>query len=499
MPRPPEVLRDRAREVAATFGYTAAPAYSASGFAYSTYLSHLVETNTYQPSRIRSGRPPAVNFWYRESPTPLATTDFLTGGRVSPLYPAPGVAGMLEVILDPAGRLRGFSSVPASEPPPSAAGVDWSPIFRAMELDPSSFAAAAPAQTPPVFADARAAWTGAYPESPDTRIRIEAAALGGRIVNIQTVEPWTRPARAPRPSRGVFNDVVVPIVFFILAGGALMLAFRNGRLGRGDRRGAIRVALAILGLVFLQGFAGSGSSGNVGDFMVLVFFGLSRALLVGGLLWLGYFALEPPVRRHSPQTLISWSRLLAGRWRDPLVARDVLAGCALGILAQALFAVKALLWSEPVSLELGTIEGTRFALAVVLGRLTEAVVLSTGILLGLFVLMVLVRRKWIAVVLVMVFFGINSTGGTVTYDLRAVIGAAIVGLLLLGLLRLGLLTLITSIFVTNLAGSFPLTFDGSAWYANGTYLVGSFVLALTLAAFWRATPVRSLAAKLLHE
>jgi hypothetical protein len=32
------------------------------------------------------------------------------------------------------------------------------------------------------------------------------------------------------------------------------------------------------------------------------------------------------VRRRWPATLVSWSRLLAGRFRDPLVGRDVLAG-----------------------------------------------------------------------------------------------------------------------------------------------------------------------------
>ena len=35
--------------------------------------------------------------------------------------------------------------------------------------------------------------------------------------------------------------------------------------------------------------------------------------------WLYYLALEPYVRRLWPQALISWSRVLAGRVRDPLV------------------------------------------------------------------------------------------------------------------------------------------------------------------------------------
>jgi len=42
--------------------------------------------------------------------------------------------------------------------------------------------------------------------------------------------------------------------------------------------------------------------------------------------WPLYIAIEPYVRRRWPVTLISWSRLLAGGIRDPLVGRDVLVG-----------------------------------------------------------------------------------------------------------------------------------------------------------------------------
>ena len=43
-----------------------------------------------------------------------------------------------------------------------------------------------------------------------------------------------------------------------------------------------------------------------------------------------YIAIEPIVRRRWPDLLFSWSRLLAGRFRDPLVGRDVLAGILVG-------------------------------------------------------------------------------------------------------------------------------------------------------------------------
>ena len=46
--------------------------------------------------------------------------------------------------------------------------------------------------------------------------------------------------------------------------------------------------------------------------------------------YLLYLGLEPFVRRSWPTMLVGWSRMLAGRIRDPLVGRDVLVGAALG-------------------------------------------------------------------------------------------------------------------------------------------------------------------------
>jgi serine/threonine-protein kinase len=50
-------------------------------------------------------------------------------------------------------------------------------------------------------------------------------------------------------------------------------------------------------------------------------------------------ALEPPMRRRSPGALISWSRLLAGRFTDPLVGRDVMVGALAGLALTVLYAL----------------------------------------------------------------------------------------------------------------------------------------------------------------
>jgi hypothetical protein len=59
---------------------------------------------------------------------------------------------------------------------------------------------------------------------------------------------------------------------------------------------------------------------------------MGRAALTAAIAWISYFAMEPYVRRFWPQTMITWSRVLEGKFRDPAVGRDVLVGGMCGIL-----------------------------------------------------------------------------------------------------------------------------------------------------------------------
>ena len=59
--------------------------------------------------------------------------------------------------------------------------------------------------------------------------------------------------------------------------------------------------------------------------------------------WIFYIGLEPQVRRFWPRSVISWSRVLLGRFRDPLVGRDLLTGVTAGIAIVLLRQVSVLL------------------------------------------------------------------------------------------------------------------------------------------------------------
>src|ERR1022692_4430790 len=104
---------------------------------------------------------------------------------------------------------------------------------------------------------------------------------------------------------------------------------RNLAQQRGDRRGAFRLAVfvfSVLMLLWLTRGHLAMSFGTFGTFLIA----LCTSVFYGVVIWMVYIALEPYVRRRWPQTLISWSSVLIGRVRDPVVGRDVLIGAAAG-------------------------------------------------------------------------------------------------------------------------------------------------------------------------
>src|SRR5262249_50778580 len=125
---------------------------------------------------------------------------------------------------------------------PKLPAFEWSKLFAAAGLDPAHFKQAEPHLTPAMAFDSQAAWTGWSGSQPPGMLRIEAAAYRGRPVFFRVFGPWMRPGQppgmpaAPLPLPGF---VAFLIVFPAIAG---FLAWRNARSGRGDRRGAFRLA-----------------------------------------------------------------------------------------------------------------------------------------------------------------------------------------------------------------------------------------------------------------
>jgi serine/threonine-protein kinase len=487
--KPPEALAERARDILQSVGYSEQPADTAMGFYEGKEFLRYIAEHDKSKTRWDNLETGAFVFWYRGSPRPLAAgnmfSDAPISGSVWTFDPPLDVSGMTLVRLNPLGRLTQFVAVPpqvetsgdAVSPP------DWARLFSAAGLDPSKWPPAQPLWTPPVYSDGRAAWTGSLAERPNIPMRIEAAAYRGKPVYFELFGPWTRPERMqpyqPTTGERAFLVIFIVLLLSLLVVGA-MLARRNLRLGRGDRRGASRLAAFVFtAWGWLFGAHHVPNFAELGLFFEFLFWGLGWSCLI----WVLYIALEPYVRRRWPATLVSWSRLLAGGFRDPLVGRDILAGC---FLAPFSAAVQGPVWfvfawlgypppqpySGPQSVFLG-------ARTIVAGRalaLIEALFFWLAALFVLVLLRALLRKEWAAAVAWVLLFTVFSAAGS-QFAPDVLVGNLIFfSLAVFVMIRFGLLALVANFMVFSVLENFPLTTQGSAWYA-GISLTGILLIA----------------------
>ncbi len=477
-----EVLTERAREIVAKLGYPGAPADSDSW--YSRNYDFLSYRARHLPAPQRSRELAAAEqgpmvFQYRQSPRPMVAGS--ATGTLSTFDPDYEVSGMAGLILDAQGRLLVFRAVPpqvedssdsASAPPPA---YDLSALLAEAGLDPGRFKPAAPRWLPAAEFDQRAAWDGSYPQHPDTTIHVIAAAYRGKPVYFQVIGPWSRPWRmetAPRSrSAQVAGAAFMLLALGTLAGG-VYFARRNLRLGRGDRKGAFRVSAYIF-TVFLLYWAlvAHHVAALRGEFSILIR-ALGLSLLQGGFVWVSYMAIEPYIRRRWPEILISWNRLLAGRFRDPLVGRDCLAGVLFGAgLALAFHVTNALpAWfnvhgQTPIPPSPFALSGWGQLLSIFLSRQVIAVGGGLMIIFALFLTRLVLRSQWLAIAATGLVLVLQNMGGE-NFSVEFPMAVVVAVLSLTVLLRFGLLALVAAQYIFMIFESFPLTLNFSLWYAG---------------------------------
>jgi serine/threonine-protein kinase len=354
-PNSPEILMGKAREMLVRLGYTEPATDTSGGFvaddAYEQWLDQH-DTSTTRWQHVASVRPAPVRFWHRASPLPMEPQAYAdnhpgNGLAITRDDPPMTVAGMTYLELDPEGRLITLDAVVAQAIDPAApvSEPDWPALFREAGLDISTFVPATPTRIGRMAFDAAAAWTGPGADATGAELRVEAAAFRGRPVFFRLIGPWT-PTPMTVADRGRLNDrseavnqAVVVVIFAVLLG-AILLAVRHVTLGRTDTRAATRLAIVLGGLTLVGALLGTHVSSGT-RWINLGFLLTSWAGFGAMMSWTFYAALEPVARRHWPQMLISWTRLLDGRWRDPLVGRDILIGCVLGLALRHVDVIKA--------------------------------------------------------------------------------------------------------------------------------------------------------------
>ncbi|MBI3478185.1 MAG: protein kinase [Acidobacteria bacterium] len=499
--QPPEVLRQKARELIARLGYEGRPADSSFDFDYDTDFVNYVEKND-KPhpnwDQVMTSQPPVLHFLYRQSPELMVASDFhdmlLTPGVIGMTDPATTVSGMINLKLDAHGRLLYFQAIPPekdSDVAPAKA-IDWNLLLNAAGLNPAELQSAPPQWNSLASSDARAAWTGKWPGS-GRPLRVEAAAYHGRPVFFGLVGEWTDPPRMKAedagPGKGKGGAIIGTILAMCMIGAGTFLARVNYRRGRSDRTAAFRLAYAMFIVEMVLWLCRSHLVPGVQTFGLFVI-AVSTALFVSGMTWILYLAVEPYVRRFWPHSIISWSRLVAGRLRDPLVGRDILFGVMLGTAWLLIFKVTHLVLlqqgSPPSLAQTDYLIGGREALAAWWTQLPVSVLATLEFFFVLLGLKVVLRMDWLAAIVFVGIFTLAKAYGSSHLWVLVPSEILIYTIAVIIVMRFGLVPLACAVFTVNLLGNVPFTSDFSAWYATTPVAILISVVALAGWGFYNA-------------
>jgi serine/threonine-protein kinase len=490
----PEVLAKKSREIISSLGYPGQQVDWASGFSYDyDFLSFLGKSNSPRPQwdRVLSERPSLLRYWYRQSPIELSPEGFwnsFTPGVVTSTDPPVTHSGMIAVQLDPDGRLLEFLAIPPEKEdtplPPRPA--DWHPFFTAAGLDLAQFRPGEPVWNSLAAADSRAAWDGVMPGS-GRPLHVEASALHGKLVAFSLSGSWTKASRmnqAEQTRADKTSRIIGLSVALVVIGAGLFLAYRNHTRGKSDRQGALRLAALVFALELAICLFRSHFILTMGTIGILIF-AVSTGLFVSGFIWVLYLALEPYVRRNWPQMIISWTRFISGRLRDPLVGRDLLFGILLGIIWVFVFAVGSFflirVGDRPQLANTDILEGFRESVAVGLLNIVTSIQTTLIFFFLLVLLRVLVRNRSVAAAIFTLIFTVPKVLGSDHPYIETPIWLAIYGIAAFTVVRFGLIVLAMGVLTVDVLLNVPITLDFSNWYAGRSL---SVVIGFVLVAAW---------------
>jgi predicted Ser/Thr protein kinase len=491
----PEVLAHRARQIAASFGYEERPADSEIWLEprdqWIVYLRYMPQPHAWAAWMAAD---PAVRAIYRESRSALVAKPDSVVTIANPPQTQPGMATLT---LDGNGRLLQFSAVPAQREAALAEPVTADTVFRAAGLDLKSFTEDAPSFRPDAAFDQWHAWKGPHPKVPNTELHLEIASWKGRIVQAQVFYPWTRAADAAEDHPTTLGRLrELAILAAMLGGGllVLLLARRNWKLQRADRQGAWRVAAARF---LLAAFAWLGIMHPTSESWFDSTLGAAGDWLASAvMLWVVYLALEPMLRARWPHSIVTWNRVLAGRWLDAQVGSDLLIGAVAGSFIWIAFKLLQMRGGEPsfMDLSLGYALGTRHWLGMHAHTLGTALRAGLTIFLAISGLRMLLRHSIPAGLVAALLFTMSESDvvSSANWVVNTAIFVVVYAILIYVLLRCGLVAAIMTLFFVNSYNGLILGTDWKAWYAPSGFATLLLMAGIALFAFWRSLGTRDL-------
>ena len=277
--------------------------------------------------------------------------------------------------------------------------------------------------------------------------------------------------------------MVLAFAGIALLAGAFLLAWRNYLRQKAYLPGAWRLGVVIFGLemaiwVFEAHFVPA--IGSLGLFVLA----LCASFFFAGLTCTVYLALDPYVRRHWPHAIISWTRLMAGKLRDPLVGRDLLYGVILGLIWAVFFELTYLSQvGDGGAPNLGStvfLLGSRRVIGAWLWHLANSLQATLAFFFVMFILRVLLRKPWVAAVAFAALWAAIKLQGNPRWVIEAPGYLFVYGVVALMILRFGFITLATGIFVVDLLLNIPITTSPASWYMSGSLFVLASVIAIIL-------------------
>lgn len=482
--KPPDALIDRAQRIVSTMGYSEPPFDDAYWFTATGRLDHLERERSggYEFLHRSTGTgDQEVFFIYRQSPQHLVSEN--TYGVVTYREPPADTPGMADVTLDRLGRLVRFTGVrgASTTTSPALQRFDWSEAFAEAGIDSSRLKAAEATWTPPVTFDSLSAWDVARSDRPSDFFRITLASWQGRPVLFDIRQP-PEPAASQQAARDVSTRPTPQLTLITLTiaalVGASILARRNVREGRWDRSGALKAAGSILILGMTWGLLRAKHVPSAPEEYLLISRMVGLSLFYAGSVFLSYIAFEPLVRRRWPLVLTSWTRVLSGRFRDPLVGRDVLAGALIGVgvvlLRESEFAISRLLGLGPAARIAGPLDGlgsAREFVSLALFIPLFSLQLALGWLLILLLFRMILRSDRATIVLSVIAMAPLTTLPGNHLVLETCLGALITALSIVALLRFGLLALIVELAFSAALTFLPISLDAADWYEGRSIIV----------------------------
>ena len=383
----------------------------------------------------------------------------------------------------------------------------WNMAFQWAGFHFEDFEATPCQWTPPWNADKCYAWQRKVsPNETNDELRIEAASLGGTVCYFQVIQPWTtrqwtQPSHTLTESSTSVKKVtsigeLAQDALFFLVGGPLLvismiLAVRNVKLGSTDQVGAFKFAAFGLIVDFLLGVFESHHSSSVGFEVTTILSCLINSLGRTVRFWIYYLALEPFVRKTWPKVLVSWNRLLNGKFTDPFVSKEILIGCVLGAVGAAIVAVSVGVGDASIQAinsrslcKPEILPGGQFTIAGLLNVLLNLRG-SVWNLLVIVVFRLITRSDALAIV---TFVAYSTVVSSRPGDSWLSLGLLVLLWLLTAIvvLKFGLLAMIVFGIVKALITSFPITFNPDDWFFS-IGLIGILVpVSIAIATFFFA-------------